>query len=317
MTTSPNLAPAMPPPPDPLPDPPAERVHLPFEAGPYRMAMGLMACPEPDWIELDDRYRAELAERGALLANHHAEVFAITEPSAAARAETLALIAAHLTRRFPDWFVHETGRLHNRLTAETWSLRDPPLDPLELAGRLVQEDLCLVRLDGATPILAAAVLCFPSRWRLAEKLGRPLAEIHDSVPFYGERLARPVDRFMTAIRPGRIALRLNWSLLDDPALFQPTGKFRDRRDPTITAVNAGDRVWLRVERQTLRLLPDSGAVLFAIRVHVYPLALVAASAPDAARLADAVRALPEATARYKSIAPFRGAVIDYLAAAGA
>ncbi len=297
---------------DPAAGLPPQAVHLPFEPGPYRMAMGLTACPEADWIELDDRYPEDLAERRALLAAQRAEVFGACAGSDAARRETLDLLAAHLPAHVPHGFARAGRRLHNRLTGEAWDLADPPVDPLELAGRLVQEDLCLVRLDGTVPVLDAAVLCFPSRWRLADKLGRPLAAVHDPVPLYAERLSRPVDRFMAAIKPGHVALRLNWALVDDPALFQPTGKFRAAHDPRITAADAGDQLWLRVERQTLRRLPHSGAVLFGIRVHVYPLARIAAAAAVAARLAAAVRALPEETLRYKSVAPFRAAVLAYL-----
>ena len=47
----------------------------------------------------------------------------------------------------------------------------------------------------------------PSRWRLHEKLGKPLALVHGPVPFYGERLATPVDRFMARGKPGQIASR--------------------------------------------------------------------------------------------------------------
>ncbi|MGH7041992.1 MAG: heme-dependent oxidative N-demethylase subunit alpha family protein, partial [Acetobacteraceae bacterium] len=278
---------------------PPEAVYLPFAPGPYRMAMGLTACPEADWIERDERYPEEMALRRALLAERHDEVFGALAASAAARRETLALLAAHLPARFPDGFARTGRTLRNLLTGEAWNLADPPVDPLELAGRLVQEDLCLVRLDetapkgtvpgAAVPVLDAAVLCFPSRWRLADKLGLPLAAVHSPVPLYAERLARPVDRFMTALKPGHVALRLNWALVDDPTLFQPTGKFRAAHDPRITAGNAGTQLWLRVERQTLRRLPDSGTVLFAIRVHAYALARIAAPPHVAARLAAAVR----------------------------
>ena len=302
----------LPPPADPPAGLPRQTVHLPFQPGPHRMAMDLTACPEPAWIECDEHYPDEMAQRRILLAEQHDAVFGACATSAAAGRETLDLLAAHLPARFPDGFTRAGGVLHNHWTGEAWDLADPPVDPLELAGRLVQEDLCLVRLDGTVPVLDAAVLCFPSRWRLADKLGRPLAEVHAPVPLYAERLARPVDRFMAAIKPGHVALRLNWALVDDPALFQPTGKFRADHDPRITAANAGAQLWLRVERQTLRRLPQSLAVLFGIRVHVYPLARIAAQAAVAARLAAAVRALPEETLRYKSVAPFRAAALAYL-----
>jgi hypothetical protein len=132
------------------------------------------------------------------------------------------------------------------------------------------------------------------------------------VPLYADRLAAPVDRFMRHLRAGHIASRLNWSLLDDPALFQPGGKWRVEGDAGITATNAGERVFLRVERQTLRRLPVTGAVLFGIRVHVYRLDSVIDRAERAAALAAAVRALPAEVQHYKSLLPFREALLGWL-----
>ncbi len=275
------------------------------------MAMGLVTLPEAAWFELDDRYQPELRERRRLLEHQRPEVFAALPVSDAARTETLHHIADNLSTHHPGWFGRDGDILHNRLTEETWDLASPHLDPLEVAGRLVQEDLCIVQLDGAVPLLTAAVLCFPSRWRLSEKIGRPLAEVHGPVPLYAERLARPVDRFMRHVKPGHIAARLNWSVLDDATLFQPGGKWREAHNPVVTAENAGETLFLRVERQTLRRLPGSGAVLFGIRVHVYKLATAIASPAAAARLADAVRALPQATLHYKSLLPIRDALLQW------
>ncbi len=295
-----------------VPPLPAEVVHKSFEAGPYRMAMGLITLPESAWFEIDACYPAEMAERRHLLDTRRDDVFAALPQSDDARRETLEAVVANLTAHHPGWFHRDGVRLHNRLTGETWDLAAPACDPLELAGRLVQEDLCLIQLDEAGPLLTAAVLCFPTRWVLAEKMGRPLAEVHGRVPFYGERLARPVDRFMAHVKPGHVAARLNWSVIDDPALFQPSGKWRRSHNDAVTADNAGEMLSLRVERQTLRRLPGSGAVLFGIRVHVYPLGQTIATPALAGELADAVRALPEATAHYKSILSIRDALLGWL-----
>lgn len=297
--------------PEPIPLP-EEAVYLPFEAGPYRMAMDLVTVPEPAWFEMDQLYAREMAQRRQLLDTIHEQVFATTPMSDPARAEALGLIVTALTAHHPHWFSRHGPWLHNHLTAETWDLEATALDPLELAGRLVQEDLCLIQNSAEGPIFTAAVLCFPSRWRLLEKLGKPLAAVHAPVPFYGERLAAPVDRFMRHLKVGRIASRLNWSLLDDPTLFQPTGKWRVESGAGITAGNAGETVYLRVERQTLRRLPDSAAVLFGIRVHCYALVQVINRPDRAATLAGAVRALPMDTLHYKSVLPFRDALLGWL-----
>ena len=291
---------------------PAETIYLPFAAGPYRMAMGLFSVPEKEWFELDERYIAEMSERRRLLATRHADVFAALPQSDDARAEALAAIAGSLSAHLPEWFARDASILHNRLTGESWDFRSLPCDPLELAGRLVEEDLCVVQGSDAGPVLTAALLCFPSRWRLAEKIGLPLAAVHGAVPFYGERLSRPVDNFMRQLKAGHIAGRLNWSVLDDATLFQPSGKWREEPNRAVTANNAGETLSLRVERQTLRRLPRTGAILFGIRVHVYPLKAAITTRATAARLAEAIRALPESMSLYKSLPSIRAALLAWL-----
>jgi dimethylamine monooxygenase subunit A len=295
---------------------PKQVVHRPFEPGPYRMAMDLVAVPEAEWFEFDEHYPAEMAERGRLLKCAHPEVFAAMPQSDTARREALDLIVAALTTHHPDWFSDRAGTLRNHLTGEAWPANafSPAgsVDPLEVAGKLVQEDLCLIQGTDDGPVFTAAVLCFPSRWRLLDKIGKPLSAVHGPVPLYADRLSRPVDRFMRHLKPGHIASRLNWSLLDDPALFQPGGKWRVDGSPGITAENAGSSVFLRVERQTLRRLPASLAVLFGIRVHVYKLDQVIDEPNRAAELAKAVRALPPEIQHYKSLLPFREALLSWL-----
>jgi Haem-dependent oxidative N-demethylase, alpha subunit-like len=291
---------------------PEETIHLPFEAGEFRMSMNLTAAPDSAWFELDARYPDEMRQRRDLLAERHEEVFGALPGTDAARAEALEMVVANLTRHHPAWFDQGDTRLHNRLTGESWTLAPPECDLLELAGRLVQEDLCIIQDSADGPRFTAAVLCFPSRWRLHDKLGRPLAAVHGPVPLYADRLARPVDRFMRHVKPGHIAQRLNWSVMDDPALFQTGGHWRGGTNPAITAANAGATLYLRVERQTLRRLPRSDAVLFGIRVHVYLLAAVIASPAPAARMAAAVRALPAEINGYKSLGTFRDALLGWL-----
>ena len=75
--------------------------------------------------------------------------------------------------------------------------------PLDEAGRLVQEDLCVLVERTAATVLEAASLCFPSHWRLHEKLGRSLAAIHAPVPHYAEELEAKVDTFFDRLRVDR------------------------------------------------------------------------------------------------------------------
>jgi hypothetical protein len=296
---------------------PAVAVHLPFEAGPYRMAMGLLACEPDELIVIDALYPREMELRRGLLVEQRGEVLAALPEAEEACAELLEVLAELLPRRFPEWFAQQGERLENRLTGEVCELGAAGVAALELAGRLVQEDLCVLQLREGVPFLTAGVLCFPGGWRLVEKLGLPLAQVHAPVPIYPDRLARPVDRLIATLKSGKLVERVNWSLLDTPVLFRPGGHFRRKRNADVTAENAGETLYLRVERQTLRQLPRSGAVVFGIRTYVYPLALIAEDPAVAGRLGSAVRGLPDALKGYKSVGVFEEPLLAYLDARAA
>ena len=289
--------------------------HRPFEHGAAHLALGLSALPPGQWIEFDNQVPGQLALRAGLLAERRQEVVAARPGTEAICRELLDLLAAHLPLHHAGWFERQAGTLHSRLTGARWTVEGPVPEPLAVVGHLVAEDFCLLRPSGGEAILEAAVLCFPSRWRLSEKIGRPLLSVHAPVPFYQESLATPVDRFLAALKPGRIARRYNWSLLDDPALFQPQAAASDAQHSAITSDDAAERIFLRVERQSFRRLQHSAAIAFGIRTHVTPLGTVLAERGASGRLAAALRQLPEATQRYKNLLAFRGALLAALDAA--
>jgi Protein of unknown function (DUF3445) len=163
---------------------------------------------------------------------------------------------------------------------------------LEAAALLVAEDLVvLVRALGAWRMVAA-VVCFPSHWSPASKLGLPVASIHQPVPRYAEELSDRVDRFLDHLAPERVVWRRNWTVHASPELHAP------RPVPVSAPVAPADH-WLRSERQTLTLLPLTGAILFAIRTEQVRLAALQDQPYVACRLAAAVRSSPPDLARYR------------------
>ncbi|MGE0826326.1 MAG: DUF3445 domain-containing protein [Candidatus Binatia bacterium] len=286
----------------------------PYKTGRFRLAMGLLPLDFHDWIEPDERMAVELAEKARLLAGWHSDVFATLPAAAAGSAEVLELLAAHLPSRFPTLYRREGRTLQNLVTSESWNLDQTELHLLDLAGRLVQEDLCLMQEESRTKtyLLVGASLCFPTRWRLAEKIGRPLNIIHAPIPGYEEQLASTMDRFFVRLKEDKPVWRVNWGLIDDPALFQPTGHGRQGHNPNITVENAGEKLWLRMERQTLRRLPRTRDILFTIRVYVRPLQELVARPERAAELAATIRTMPEPMRLYKSLPPFLEAVLGWL-----
>ncbi len=154
----------------------------------------------------------------------------------------------------------------------------------EEAAVVQPDDLCVLVPGPGWPLVAGAVL-FPSHWRLAEKLGRPVAEVHGRVPGM-DAVAPRIERFLDRLRPGQVAWRSN-------VLFHRSGSLHSPWP------DEGDELWYRTERQTFRRLPSTGAVLFAIATTTTPVA--ALDPAERARLTAWVRAAPPAWAPYAGV----------------
>lgn len=277
-------------------------------------AVGLNALDPADWLWPDELCETEIAQREALLGRRPDEVLALLPEAEEAARELLGLVAAFLLEHHPDRFRRDDGAGQAAIVGpggHRVDLADP--NPLRAAGRLVQEDLCLLqspRDDGASTYrLTGAALCFPAHWRLRDKLGRPLGAIHDPVPGFAERLGAPVDRLFATLAPGRPVWRANWSVVEDATLHHPHPR---PPVPDLTAENAGEKLWLRVERQTLRRLPATRAVVFTIRTLVRPLGEIIADPATSGALAARVRELDPQAAAYKGLPALAPALLAWL-----
>lgn len=281
---------------------------------PHRIAMGLEALlPDEPWIEQDADLEADLREKRRLLSELRDRVFVELPASRPAQAEARERVAGALVALDPTRYRRAGDCFELPFLGESHDFAaDAP--PLEMASRWLQEDLCIMEGEGANWRLTAGSVCFPTRWDLVPRLGMPMTEIHENVPRYEERLSHSADRFFDGMRDGRVFRRANWSLVDDLALYQPGGKGRTAPDPSLDATNAGEKVWLRVEHQTLQRLPETGAILFTIRIHRSPLARVGAVREAATSLLGSLRTMEPAMRRYKSLEVVREAVEGYLEA---
>ena len=185
------------------------------------------------------------------------------------------------------------------------------IDALVEAALLVPDDLTVllpdVSPDGREQLLfVAGVVCSPSRWRIAAKMGKDMLAVHQPVSRYAEHIGAPVDTVLRRLTVDRPLWRSNWTLEDHPALFQP-------EPPAAPLADDPTQLWVRMERETLRRLPRTGGVLFTIRGFQQPLTDFIACSSDRARtMQTLIRRLPDDVARYKSILPYRERVLDWL-----
>lgn len=260
--------------------PPAWLDELDLRPAPPRQRVGTHATTLDRWLHADRAREMELALRSRLLDERRDVVFRCAPHADDAAGVTLGLVV--------DWLDGQ-GLPH--------PLPDPDEHPLVAAGRLVQEDLCLmVRRDGAWH-LDAGVLCFPTLWRLDDRFGLPTPVVHERIPHYDEIETR-VDRFFDRLAPDRPVWRRNFSVKPYPHLFVPA--FKTEMPVGVHHVaDDGDPYWIRSERQTLRRVPGHDVIVFAIRVQVVR-ARVLLQRPDvAAAMAEHLRSWDQPTRDYK------------------
>jgi dimethylamine monooxygenase subunit A len=314
-------------------------MHTPYDGSSKPFQIGLQQLDPATWIEVDDNLAIYLSEKHRLYTEETANVLVAEQGTKAAQKEVLEMVVDHLAKHFPEIYQHTDNSIlirppHHRHPGEG---RDPAkqpaaslvieLDPglhrddgvvggaLATAALLIQEDLVLMRHSPNGWRLVAASLCFPSAWNLREKFGKPMHEIHQPVPGFGEgtRNAGLIDRMFDNLRVEQPVVRWNWSLYGDARLYHPASdnKMKNRfGEGSITG-----KVIMRLERQTLRKLPKSGDILFTIRIHNNPLEVLEAHAdgPALARsIATQVADLSDAEIDYKGLVGERARLLQRL-----
>lgn len=262
------------------------------------LAMGLHRLSLADWLMPDDRLTEELDLKRQLWEQRGPEVFCADPGSMDAQWEVAQAIGDHLPNRFPGVYDRRPNGLYCRVADQAvhW---DDPATALLMASWCVQEDLCLLQPgDDGRYTLTAASLCAPSYWRLLDKVGQPLDAIHAPVPGYADRLDRPVNRFFERLKTDQPVWRGNWSVVTSDRLYQPGG---EESEPIDRPDDIPERCFLRTERQTLRRMPNTGAVLFTIRVELRSLRDYVDDAAVLGDLRTALSGLDEAERRYKSL----------------
>jgi len=222
-------------------------------------------------------------------------------------------------------------------------------DPMKIAGLLIQDDLALM-LEGQDGkyYFQAGSITVPGFWRMQDKIGLPLEEIHSSgdVPQYRERLQNSLNRFFFKMTVDKPVLRNNYFFQivrkendpdrlasidpDELAWSDTTNGDEDIYDqtlkgPSVEAQQSAqtqfqppeptttvENIRLRTERQSLRRLPRSGAIAFTIRTYLFPVTELAKEPGVPGRMASAIRSWPDDVAFYKGQTLYKDAILPYL-----
>lgn len=254
----------------------------------FRHRVGVKPLEVAKWFVTDADWEPTLAMKRALIADRRHEVVSFRDDCHDVAQEAAELVLA--------WVGKSTSR--------------SGVDALVDAALAVPDDLTVLRSvatgDGEQLPFVAGVVCSPSRWRLADKIGHDMLAVHKPVALYAEHIGAAVDTTLTRLSPDKPVWRSNWTLEDHPALFQPFSPGRQ-------LVDHPSELWIRIERETLRRLPRTQGVLFTIRGFQEPLATYVQRGPEAVgALRELVVRLPDAVARYKSVYDYRAATLTWL-----
>jgi alpha-1,2-mannosyltransferase len=214
-----------------------------------------------DWIELDNHFlkfhdmkSRRILERGVKCCKTAPEAFD-------GACELLEELCDYLPQRYPSLYRKTEVGMDNITTGESFNIVERPLieDPMQMAARFVQDDLAIMfeKSNGQYYLLAGAIL-LAGFWRLEDKFGMPLSEIHTSgdVPQFKEKLEKGMMNLFKRVQPDKAVLRNNYFIqVDDELAWSPSiGGEDDDGIGWFTAEKnkAIQHHWFRSERQSLR-----------------------------------------------------------------
>lgn len=311
------------------PDFPFGRIFANFRFGPQVPHAGMQRLTDTDGLGFGgsspETYDQTIRARRALLDSKNRS-FYYSRLGSESRSvfnrvgkDVLDLVLKSIQQDQPDRYIidHKKETITDIITKESWDISGAK-DPLLTAARLVEEDLLILKpignkitdragFPGTGPMsvgyyehqLIGGVLASPTNWSIRTRdgfNGLTISEIHHTgvaspktevaVPF-----AQMINRVLTKLSSdlNTIFIRNNFFIYGSSVLNHHL-KLDIKPDfENVSSENAGDRLFLRVERQTLRGTLHTGYILFTIKPHVYRLSdLVKYSPYKAAELLTAL-----------------------------
>ncbi|KAL1647276.1 hypothetical protein SLS61_007446 [Didymella pomorum] len=247
------------------------RPYRPFRWA-YHQTMSLTKM-EPDWwLELENTYEDRMKQRAQLLIDYGSAVLQALPGSELACKELMEMVLQFLCVRYPHYFSLNSSKtvFHNAILQTQTDLEKT--QPLHVIFQNIPEDFAIMLRDERTGlyIFRAGIICSSLGWSLASKIGLPLHEIHAPIPDYKAKMQFSMDRYFAKKPADKPIQRGSWGLEVDQPLFMPPGDSHEGyRGVQLPGLELS-RCHLRVDWQTLRRLPLSGAVVFNFKALFTP-----------------------------------------------
>ncbi|KAJ7349261.1 hypothetical protein DFH08DRAFT_1079604 [Mycena albidolilacea] len=236
----------------------------------YHQTMSLTNMDPDRWIELESTYRERIQQRMELYSKHGKKIVDSLPGSEDACRELMEMVIQFVCARYPRQFRMDTasGMFYNNILEIASDTRT--VHPLLVLLQHIPEDFLLTLEDKKTGLYAfrAGVSCSSVGWNVSTKIGLHLPEIHKPVPDYKEKMEFSMNRFFTNMKVDKPIQRGSWGL----EVGQPL--YLQEDDPEFRAPRPDLKVsdiYLRVDWQTLRRLPQSRAIVFNFKALFTPI----------------------------------------------
>src|SRR5450432_807425 len=293
--------------------------YLPFLDGKYSTAPALNAMSKAENIkdhfifQLDEQYDTYISNKITCRKEDIHKYYMEAELYDSTITNVNRQIVKQFITEYPAVFTFLTEKqhsiLHNTKTGEClqWNddwvkiEHDVYISLFDALCCQVQEDIAICQLDDDRDWLAAIHLSSPNHWAPSQKIGRPFSSVHEIVPGMEKLNQQYFKMLVTAVQKGPF-YRFAWGIATDTRLnhhpVTPPGM-----DPIYwqgRKVEADDnKIYLRVERQTITGIPSCNAFLFTIRTYFYDIDELTADEKKALFLA--IKGMSPQSLEYKGL----------------
>lgn len=291
----------------------------------YNITMGIRNMEWDSWIELDNEWQKSHDQKLGRLQERGTELFGTKPQAADAVMELLEEFWSYLPHRYPTLFKQTPKGLYNLHTGEDFVFRNCKADelaeePIVMAAKMIQDDLAIMmEAPNGEYHLQAGAIILPGFWRFKDKFGLSLNEIHTSgdVPQYRQKLQTGMNKFFSRLTCDKPVVRNNYFIQLDNELgwSKSIGDEDSDRVGWYTAGEAisPEQLYFRSERQSLRRLPRSGAVVFTIRTYFAPIVEICQEPYIPRRLLNGIESWSDDVREYRGYDKFKDAILPYLA----
>lgn len=292
---------------------------------PYHQTMSIFKLDINHWLDMDKYYWHYSEEKKRVFMKYGKQNIDWLPESGDACLELMETVLQHMIDRYPLLFTvlidkKTKGRVvKNELTNEILDMTFPLKEhPLVYVLKMAKEDFYVVKYnpeDGMHRLVAAAVPFPGGSFDILTKIGNHLDAIHEDVPYYKEKLKNSMERWFKRLTPNLPVERASWYMSWDHKLKMSNVYQLPEIVPDLEAtmkLTEPRSFNVRVERQTLRRLPKSQAIIFTNHPVFYSLDEM----KDEPMVPSLIRKIlyegPGDIIKYKNFDFFRDHIAEYL-----